>query len=418
MAQRLKILVSAYACSPYRGSEPGMGWGFVRALAKHHDLWVITEKEKFQKDVENGLNDYPELKGRVKFHFLQKKRHRLLRKLWPPSYYWFYRDWHKQALNLGRKLSTQIDFDLVHQLNMVGFREPGYLWQLGLPFVWGPIGGLVQMPYKFLPTLGYYGFIYYVGRNIVNWFQSRYLVRPRLAARAAGMGLIAATTDTALIVNRLWGLQSKVLCEVGLPDEVALTHTIRDFDREPLRLIWSAGHSSGKALPLLLRSLAILPEDTEWSLDILGTGRETTGWKKLAQDMGVDDRCQWHGWVAREEALRIMSSGHLMIISSLKDLTSTVTIEALSRGLPIVCLDHCGFTDVVADSCGIRIPVTDPPSVIKDMAAAIAALAADEMRRRKMAAAALERACYYEWDNKARQLTEIYSEVLREWRNG
>lgn len=81
MARRLKILVSAYACSPVRGSEPGMGWGFIRALAKYHDLWVIVEQEKFQEEVEDGLETYPELKERVNFYFIPKKRHRLLRKI-------------------------------------------------------------------------------------------------------------------------------------------------------------------------------------------------------------------------------------------------------------------------------------------------------------------------------------------------
>ncbi len=60
-----------------------------------------------------------------------------------------------------------------------------------------------------------------------------------------------------------------------------------------------------------------------------------------------------------------MRQGHLMLITSLRDLTSTVTIEALSMGLPIVCLDHCGFAEVVDESCGIKIPVTTPREVVE-----------------------------------------------------
>ena len=40
--RRLKVLVGAYACSPSRGSEPGVGWGWVEAISKYHDLWVLT----------------------------------------------------------------------------------------------------------------------------------------------------------------------------------------------------------------------------------------------------------------------------------------------------------------------------------------------------------------------------------------
>ena len=42
MNERLHILLSAYACEPDRGSEPGVGWNWVRHLARDHDVWVIT----------------------------------------------------------------------------------------------------------------------------------------------------------------------------------------------------------------------------------------------------------------------------------------------------------------------------------------------------------------------------------------
>lgn len=37
-----KILVSAYACEPGRGSEGEIGWSIVHELSKHHNVWVIT----------------------------------------------------------------------------------------------------------------------------------------------------------------------------------------------------------------------------------------------------------------------------------------------------------------------------------------------------------------------------------------
>jgi len=142
----MKVLVSAYACSPYKGSEPGVSWGFVSALAKYHDLWVIVEEEKFHDGIERYLKENPEFSKSVRFFFLRKHRSRILRKLWPPSYYWYYQRWHKDAFKLAQQLHREVNFDLVHQLTMVGFREPGYLWKLGIPFVWGPVGGMGLFP--------------------------------------------------------------------------------------------------------------------------------------------------------------------------------------------------------------------------------------------------------------------------------
>ena len=55
-----------------------------------------------------------------------------------------------------------------------------------------------------------------------------------------------------------------------------------------------------------------------------------------------------------------MSLGHVLCITSISDLTSTVTLEGLSYGLPIISLNHCGFAHVIDDSCGIKIPVKTP----------------------------------------------------------
>ena len=150
MSSKLKILISSYTCSPYRGSEPGVGWNFVKGLSKFHEVHVIVEKKKWKKDINNYLNENPRLNENLKFYFLIKKRNKILRKLWPPSYYWFYKKWQKQAYKLGVELNEKENFDIIHQLTMVGYREPGYLWKIDKPFVWGPIGGLEITPWRFL----------------------------------------------------------------------------------------------------------------------------------------------------------------------------------------------------------------------------------------------------------------------------
>ena len=41
---RLRILVSAYACEPGKGSEPAVGWNWVCQMARFHDVWVLTRR--------------------------------------------------------------------------------------------------------------------------------------------------------------------------------------------------------------------------------------------------------------------------------------------------------------------------------------------------------------------------------------
>lgn len=411
MTVRLKVLVSAYACSPYKGSEPGVGWGFVSELAKHHDLWVIVEDEKFRADIEQYLAEHPDFRQHVFFYFIRKVRNRWLRKLWPPSYYWYYRRWHQDAYRLAQQLHHEVGFDLVHQLTMVGFREPGYLWKLGIPFVWGPVGGMGLFPWRFLPVVGGYGALYYLGYNLFNWLHINFLVRPRQAGKAAASGsangLIAATPENRDGAAKYWGCASTVLAEVGLPREPMLQIRARAAG-EPLRLVWTGLHIPRKALNLALQALSRLPADVDWELHVLGKGRQSATWQRLSEELGIGTRCHFHGWMPREPALEVMQATHGMVITSLRDLTSTVTVEALALGLPIICLDHCGFAEVVNEHCGIKIPVTTPGEVVAAMARAVEQLARDENKRRTLARGALQRARDFAWEEKARVIDRIY----------
>src|SRR5437588_12958155 len=42
MADRLKVLISAYACEPDKGSEPEVGWQWALQMARFHDITVLT----------------------------------------------------------------------------------------------------------------------------------------------------------------------------------------------------------------------------------------------------------------------------------------------------------------------------------------------------------------------------------------
>ena len=76
----------------------------------------------------------------------------------------------------------------------------------------------------------------------------------------------------------------------------------------------------------------------------------------MAESMSVKN-IVWHGWVERSKALEIMNSAHVFVITSMSDLTSTVILEALSYGLPVIAMDHCGFSNVLNDKCGIKIKI-------------------------------------------------------------
>ena len=413
--KRLKILISAYACSPTQGSEPGVGWQFTKAIARHHDVWVITETEKFQAEIEAELDRCPELHDSMHFHYILKRRGRKLRKIWPPSYYWFYGQWQRKAYELARSLHEEIGFDLIHQLNMVGFREPGYLWKLPLPFVWGPVGGMGKIPWRFMFSGGPGQTAYRLGYNLFNAMHMRMLRRPVHAARRAEGGLIAATSEMQARMLDLWSMPSDVICEVGQAAPVVENTSARQ-QGDALKLTWCAWHEPGKSLPLLLNALGQLNGSVKWELDVIGSGPCSDAWKARAARLGIRDNCRWHGALSRDKALSIMRAGHLFVITSIKDLTSTVVLEAISQAVPVLCLDNCGFADVITEDCGIRIPVSNPRRVSAEIAEGIKRIWDDEEYRRRLARGALQRSGDFSWEAKAEQLNEIYQRSIDVYR--
>lgn len=415
--KRLKVLISAYACSPRLGSEPGMGWGWVNALAQHHDLWVITEKNEFEADILQALGTQSELTDRIRFFFVPIGRRVLSGYSGTAFFYWFYKNWQKKAYRLARSLHEKVGFDLVHQLNMIGYREPGYLWRLDAPFVWGPVGGTANVPIRFARILGPSQSLYHLARNIVNTCQLRHHRRVD-AALARANGLIAATETDRRALLSATGKDSVVISStaVEIDPQSAGPRLRYSFLEQPLRLVWAGLHVSRKALPILLQALALVPPKYIWHLDILGAGPMTHSWQNLAGQLGLAESCTWHGWLPEHhQALGVLATADALVFTSLLEGTPTVVLEAMARGLAVVCFDCCGMADVVTEDCGIKIPVTTWRRAVKDFTGAIKRLAENPLQLKRLSEGARRRAIQYSWQSRAQQMLQVYQQAIENW---
>jgi glycosyltransferase involved in cell wall biosynthesis len=415
-SRRLKVLVVAAAAHPEKGSEPGLGWGWVEALSTYHDLWVITgEKEGNREAINRRFEEVPKLSKGVQVYFIPRPDGPKLNRIFPPFYYRSYRKWHQSAFRQAVELHTEVDFDLAHQLNMTGFREPGYLWRLNLPFVWGPVGGTANVPLRFASILGVRGFCYHLAKTIMNNYQLRYHKRVRAALDRTD-SFVTSTSDTHNAFLRVLGKESVRINDNGPPINLPLN--IRrggSSNGKPIRLTWSGLHISRKALPILLRALADVSEQCKWDLRILGEGPMTRSWKRLARSLGIDVNCTWHGWVERLEAIDIMGGSDLFILTSLHESTPAVLFEAMSVRVPVICLDHCGQADVVNQECGVKIPVTAPYKVIRDLANVIIDLAKNPAEIERLSEGTQRRSKKFGWNKKAEAMDEVYKRAIANW---
>lgn len=405
--KRLKILLCCYTCDPTYGSELGMGWNFARNIARFHDIHILV-RDKYRDNLEAYGKQHPEEVEHMTFHYIHRKPGGLLRRICPPTYYMLYHDWHKKALAYARELDKKEKFDLVHMVTLSGYREPGLLWQLGKPFIWGPVGGLSDSPWCLLGKLGVRGALPLVFRNIANGIQKRYGIACRRAAAHSKVILTKTRGDIADI-KRFWGQDSVLLNEIGLETQHTKYPMAHHEAGTPLRICWAGVHVPRKALELLLHALVLCKEPVE--VHVLSKGPRTPLYKKLAAKLGVADKVIFHGFVEREESFRIMSSSHAFCITSVRDDTPTVLFEAFRYALPVIAIDHAGFGAVLDDTCGCKIPVQSAAQVIQDYARHIDFLASHEEERCRLAQGALDICQKYTWDAKMELLNRIYAEA-------
>lgn len=407
--RRLKILVNAYACEPNQGSEPGMAWHWVSHLAAYHDLWIITEENRFAPALREHLLDRPDLAKHI--NIIGVIRQRYGENIWSHFFYYTYMLWQRDAYNTAVRLCEEVKFDLVHQLNMIGYREPGYLWKLPLPFIWGPIGGHAQMPWRFIPSLGWKGALHYSLRNILNWIQMRTSLRVRRAMQKADI-LIAATSADQEAIHRIHGRQAILLNETGtnLP-AVRSIHKTPWNGQRPLRLVWCGQFLARKALPLALYALSRLKHNLLLEFHIIGSGVCEVEWKQLAHQLDLDNLTIWHGKLPHNKVLEIMYECDVMLFTSLQEGTPHVVLEALSQGLPVICHDNCGQGTTINDDCGIKIPVYSPRKSIEGFANALLRIKKELTLLPILSEGALRRSRELSWENKAISMIQLYEKA-------
>ena len=291
---KLKILINAYACSPKRGSEPGMGWNWCIHLAKYCELHIITEEE-FKPIIEETIIKLPQ-KDNLKFYYnpVSEEVREMARNQGDWRFYAHYKKWQKKTLIIAKQIISEHNIDIMHQLNMIGFREPGYLWKIKyIPFVWGPIGGLKQFPVEYLKGASKKTILFNRLKNIINILQLKYDIRVNRALNCAEL-LISSIPDSQMAIKKHKKLDSVLIPETGtfITDNVP---TIR-FLSENLNVLWVGKFDFRKQLPLALKSLAET-NNKKIILKIYGEGSvsQVKTLKKLTVDLNIINQIVWDG---------------------------------------------------------------------------------------------------------------------------
>jgi len=402
----MKVLLSAYACAPGRGSEPEVGWNWVQQWARKHDVWVITRANNRAR-IEEGLRRNPAPCA----HFVYLDLPKPLR-FWKNIsgglhiYYYF---WQFFAYRKARRLHQRIGFNLVHHVTFCTYWLPSFMALLRTPFIWGPVGGGESTPKSFRAALSLRGRIYEFFRDVAQWMGA---MDPsvRMTARRASLAL-ATTEQTAERLARLGCRHVHVLSQIGINrEELERIQPEEHRGNGHLRLLSAGNLLHLKGFDLALRAVAQV-RDTVPSLEytIFGKGPERDALERLAHEVGISEQVRFRDPIPREELMREMAGFDAMIHPSLHDSGAFVCLEAMTAGCVVVCLDLGGPALQVTEDTGIKIPAISPAQAVRDLAVAIERLAGDAELRNRLARAARERVEEtFVWDQKLDCLQEVY----------
>ena len=412
----LNVLINAYAVSPNWGSEPGMGWNWVVNLAKYCNLYIITEGE-WKDDIEAVVKTLPQ-KDHLHFYY-NPLPDRIRKMCWNQGdwrFYWYYRKWQKRTFEIAQSIIGEHHIDVIHQLNMIGFREPGFLWKIkDIPFVWGPVGGMDLMPVTYLKGAGFRQVLFGRLKNIVNIWQYKHHPRVKHAIERSSV-LIAAVKGVQDVLDRYYHKSVPLINETGatLSESNIYTSNIKE-GRKEFHIIWVGIFDFRKRLDLALKTIA-LTDNKVIHFHICGTGsiQQEQYYKKLADTYGVSLQCHWHGKVSHDKILELMANSDLFFFTSIMEATSTVVLEAISVGLPILCFNTCGFGPIVQKMAGLVVELTTPEQSVNEFARHINYLIEHKEDLMAISHSEIENRIKLSWSSKAKQMVEIYKNILQE----
>ena len=369
----MKILVVAYACNPYGGSEPGVGWTALNRIARNHEVCLLTDihnKPGWDKGYAEGI-----IPAHLKVRYVRDKAASIDNAFIAHISSWIsYAEYNRLILDQALAWHKQEQFDLCHQVTIAAWRMPSPLWRLPIPLVWGPIGGAGTIPSGFRGMLS----------TSARWFERARDLQTALAKRSGAFlsciretaVVFAANEETELFLEPFRAGKPMVRLPIAsLPADKV--EKFRRPDRIPERdrtlRLFAGGYMEGrKGVSLALRALAMAKDaGVDFKYTIAGGGPEINALRTLASQLGIADQVEFHPGYSGEDFVKALQSTDVYFLPSFRESTPVTLLEACLAGCYPVVADTSAQGEIVRRCGGHAVPVTDMPSLIRGLADAL-----------------------------------------------
>jgi glycosyltransferase involved in cell wall biosynthesis len=346
-----RLIVTSHDPHPSRGSEPGKGFAWTKALSKFYEIHLICGSWSADVCKQSGqCDDWV-------FHPLDVKAepgHGI-------RYYRFYHQWCRELIPKCLEVIQSVQPIGLHHPTLGSFRMFPDYFKLGIPYTLGPLGGGETAPFRLLrdaalppaqlakeclrPALNY--------ASLMNPQVRRVLRQARMA--------LATTQET----ERLLRWAGAGATAVVFPDRIDLSRSpdeplaARERQREELsrdfRCVWSGRFLWWKGGQLAILFIHRLRQaGCNASLDVYSEGKGIEQLKQMTKDLGLETHVRFNGLVPREELLRAYLRAHLFVYPTLHDSSSSAIPEAYSTALPSFTLALGGVRTATDPRAGLN----------------------------------------------------------------
>lgn len=411
----MKILVTGYACDPFRGSEPGVGWRAVCRIARKHDVCVITDihnKAGWDRGALEGL-----VPDNVRARFIRKPNSTSENR-------WFahLQSWRNcgvfngLVLNAAKEWHEEERFDLCHQVTVAGWRMPSPLWRLPIPFIWGPIGGAGHIPPTFRNILSPSARLLELMRDgNTAWASRSKSFRDCIRETAV---VFAANEETEDFLRPYREGRPMVRLPIAsIPPEAVerfSRHVVNPSPSGPLRLFAGGNMEGRKGLGLALEALALArKKGLDFQYTIGGGGPEIPRMIRLSERLCLDDVVEFHPGFQNEGYVRALHEADVYFLPSFRESTPVTLLEACLAGCLPVVADTSAQGEIVRLVGGKAVSVLNHASLVEGLAEALLWCAShrDEVRQIANGAAAKVAECFSS-ARYDRAIDHAYSEAM------
>tara|TARA_R110002111_G_scaffold216607_1_gene279159 strand:+ start:55 stop:996 length:942 start_codon:yes stop_codon:yes gene_type:complete len=301
--------------------------------------------------------------------------------------------------------------DLLHHLNFSICWNPPPFFLINKPVLWGPVGGADFIPFAFLKYMGFKAFF-----NESLYFFINLLSKVSLLSFSKNLNLksLILRTNSSLKMFKKEKFNSiSVISETASREIENISFKSKGLNGE-LYVVCIGRLNYWKGFLLAVKGFHLfLNNGGLGKLELYGDGSELKKIKAYIDKNNLNDKIKIMGFVGNNKIKEVLLEANVLLHPSFRDGGSWSIMEAMSYGLPVICLDTSGPKDMVTTDCGLLISLKSQNQVVKDIGIGLSKLLYDAEFYDMLCENAHKRIKKdYTWEKRRQQTKIVYDSIL------